>query len=38
MRLFLFPQCEEGGGDGGQHVVFMTAVEDTPLKIPPMVV
>jgi hypothetical protein len=29
MHLFLFPQCEEGGGHGGQHVVFMTAVEDT---------
>jgi hypothetical protein len=33
MHLFLFLQCEEGGGHGGQHVVFMTAVEDTPLKI-----
>ena len=33
MQLSLFPQCEEGGGHGGQHVVFMTALEDTLLKV-----
>jgi hypothetical protein len=32
MHLFLFLQCEEGGDHGDQHVVFMTAVEDTHLK------
>jgi hypothetical protein len=38
MRLFLFPQREEGGGYGGQHVMFMSVTEDTTLKIPPMVI
>ena len=31
MHLFLFPQCEEGGGHGGQHVVFIAAVTDEAL-------
>jgi hypothetical protein len=34
----LFPQCEEGSGHDGQYVVFMIAVEDTPLKISPRMV